>query len=81
MESLADLMRDVKASSSLWVNQKKLTDELFSWQEGYGAFSYGMDQVSDICQSISRQEEHHRSMTFMEEYLELLNEFGIDYCC
>jgi len=73
------LMADVKRSSSLWINDKRLVMGKFSWQEGYGAFSYGKSQISDIANYVENQERHHKKQTFMEEYLEFLKLFEIEY--
>lgn len=78
-QSLADLMRDVKQMSSLWVNEKKWTPFKFAWQEGYGAFSYGHSQLKTIIQYIEQQEIHHRKRTFLEEYKSFLTLFEIEY--
>jgi putative transposase len=78
-QSLSDLMQDIKGSSSKWVNEKRFIKSKFSWQEGYGAFSYGKSEVPNLIQYIKNQQEHHRKKTFAEEYLELLNEFEIEY--
>jgi hypothetical protein len=51
----------------------------FSWQKGYGAFSYGKSQISNIANYIENQEKHHRKQTFMEEYREILKIFAIEY--
>ena len=75
----SDLMADVKRSSSLWINDKRLVMGKFSWQEGYGAFSYGKSQISDIANYVENQERHHKKQTFMEEYLEFLKLFEIEY--
>ena len=54
-QSLADLMRDIKQMSSLWINDNKLTKRKFAWQEGYGAFSYGQSQLSQIINYIKKE--------------------------
>lgn len=51
----------------------------FSWQEGYGAFSYAHSQMNQVYQYILNQEEHHKNQTFKEEYLSLLKEFEIEH--
>jgi putative transposase len=79
VQSLSDLMQQVKGDSSKWINQKKFTGSKFSWQEGYGAFSYDRSQVGRVIQYIHKQEEHHRKKTFTEEYQELLKSFEVDY--
>jgi len=78
-QSVSDLLQDIKGSSSLWINKKQLVRGKFSWQEGYGAFSYGKSQINDVVQYIKNQEAHHKKQTFADEYLEFLNVFEIEY--
>jgi putative transposase len=78
-QSPSDLMADVKRSSSLWINENRFVMGKFTWQEGYGAFSYGKSQIHDVANYIERQEQHHRKQTFMEEYLEFLRLFEIEF--
>ena len=78
-QSVSDLIQDIKGSSSSWINKNKLVHGKFSWQEGYGAFSYGKSQIYDVVQYIKNQETHHKKRTFADEYLEFLKLFGIDY--
>jgi putative transposase len=78
-ESIAELMRKVKANSSRYVNEHHLTKGKFEWQEGYGAFSYSQSQVDSVYQYIANQEEHHKKQPFREEYLAFLEKFKISY--
>lgn len=78
-QSLSDLMRDVKGDSSLWTNENKFVTGKFSWQEGYGAFSYSKSQISAVATYIENQELHHKKKTFIEEYSKMLIDFGIEY--
>ncbi len=78
-QPLSDLMQDVKGDSSKWINLKGLVKGTFSWQEGYGAFSYSKREVSAIADYIEKQKEHHRIKSFTKEYLDFLDEFGIDF--
>ncbi len=78
-QSLSDLMKQVKQDSSKWINTKGLVNGKFSWQAGYGAFSYSKSQVPRVIKYIVNQEEHHKSKTFGDEYFEILKESGIDY--
>ena len=78
-QSLSDLMQQVKQDSSAWINRKGFLQNKFSWQAGYGAFSYSKSQLPGIIRYIQNQEEHHKKMTFTEEYVELLEKFEIDY--
>ena len=63
-QSLADLMQDIKGSSSKWINNRKFLRGRFEWQEGYGAFSYGKSQIGDVMAYIRDQEVHHRNFNF-----------------
>ncbi|QEK51886.1 IS200/IS605 family transposase [Pedobacter aquae] len=70
--NISDLIRDIKNNSSKFINQQGWVKGKFSWQEGYGAFSYAHSQVDNVYQYISNQEEHHQKKTFKEEYLDFL---------
>jgi putative transposase len=78
-QSLSDLMQDIKGSSSKWINEMKYVQGKFAWQEGYGAFSYSKSDLSKIIRYILRQKEHHTRKSFIEEYMDLLKEFDIEY--
>jgi REP element-mobilizing transposase RayT len=78
-QALSDLVRDVKASSSGFIKEKKWLAGKFSWQEGYGAFSYSRSDITNVIKYIAHQEEHHSRRTFKQEYLALLEEFNIQY--
>ena len=77
--NISDLMRDLKANSSKWINENKFAKAKFHWQEGYGAFSYSRSQRHQVINYIINQEKHHSKKTFREEYLELLRNFEIDF--
>ena len=77
--SISDLVRDVKNNSSNFINSKKMVAGKVSWQEGFGAFSYGQSQVESVFNYISNQEVHHQKKKFREEYLDMLNKFEIQY--
>ena len=79
VQSLSDLMEQVKGGSSKWINDKRLTSQHFNWQAGFGAFSIGSSSIHSVANYIMNQEEHHRKKSFREEYLELLREFDIDF--
>jgi REP-associated tyrosine transposase len=79
IESVSDLARDIKANSSGFINDKKFSKGRFEWQSGFAAFSYSHSQIDNVVKYIMNQEEHHKVKTFKEEYLEMLNEFNIDY--
>lgn len=77
--ALADLVRDIKADSSDFINRKKWVRGRFCWQEGYGAFSYGHSQLNTIIRYIQNQEQHHRRRTFKDEYLTWLKKFEVPF--
>jgi hypothetical protein len=72
-------MQMLKASSPKWISENGFVEGRFSWQEGYGAFSYSRSQRDTVMRYIMHQEEHHRIKTFREEYLEFLRDFDIPY--
>ncbi|HTH54957.1 MAG TPA: IS200/IS605 family transposase [Cyclobacteriaceae bacterium] len=78
-QALSDLMQDIKGSSSKFINDQRLVNGHFEWQEGYGAFSYAKSQVATVINYIKNQEIHHMHMSFQDEYLDLLKEFEIDF--
>ena len=79
IQSLSDLMQDIKGSSSKWINERKFIKAKFEWQEGYGAFSYSKSQITRVINYIQNQEEHHRKVTFLEEYKTFLDKFEVIY--
>jgi len=76
---ISDLVRDIKNNSSNFINEKRFVRGKFSWQEGYGAFSYSHSHIENVYNYILNQEEHHKRRSFMEEYLELLKRFEIEF--
>lgn len=77
--ALSDLMRDVKANSSKWVNEQKCSNHTFQWQEGFGAFTYSISQLDSVIKYIENQEEHHKKQSFKEEYISFLKNFEVEY--
>ena len=77
--AISDLVRDLKAGSSNFINQQHWVKGKFNWQEGFGAFSYSKSQIDTVIKYILSQEEHHKKTTFREEYFNFLEKFEIDY--
>jgi putative transposase len=75
---LADVLRDIKRTSSAWVHET-IGQKIFQWQDGYGAFTVSASLLETVKNYIARQEEHHRRKTFQEEYVELLKLSGVEY--
>ena len=78
-QSLSELLQDIKGSSSKWINDQKLTQRQFEWQQGFGAFSYCRAEVEKVIAYIHNQQVHHQKRTFLQEYKILLKEFEIEY--
>lgn len=77
--SISDLVRDIKAGSSKFINEKNWINGKFNWQEGYGAFSYSKSSIDSVVKYILNQEEHHKKKSFKNEYLDFLEKFEIEY--
>jgi len=73
---LADVLRDIKQTSSEWVHNE-MKEKRFAWQEGYGAFTVSSSNVATVRSYIEAQEEHHRRKSFQEEYREFLEKHNI----
>ena len=77
--AISDLVRDVKNNSTNFINIQNYTRGKFSWQSGYGTFSYGKSQVNRVYQYILNQENHHSKTSFREEYQEFLRKYEIEH--
>jgi putative transposase len=75
--AMSDLVEEVKKSSSKWMKASGVRQ--FSWQGGYGGFSFGQSQLARVVRYISRQEEHHRLRTYEEEFIRILQHYEVDY--
>ena len=79
IQSVSNLLQDIKESSSKWINKKGFVREKFSWQAGYGGFTYSKSQLPNVIQYIKNQKEHHRRISFSQEYLNFLKEYEVEY--
>lgn len=77
--ALSNLIRDIKANSSRFINEKRFVKGKFSWQEGFGAFSYSHSQLDAVVRYIQNQEEHHKTSNFKDEYLKFLKKYEVDF--
>lgn len=75
----SDLVRDIKAGASKFINDNKWVPYEFHWQKGYGVFSCSQSSVDAVVKYIANQEEHHKKQSFQEEYLEFLKRYGIEF--
>jgi putative transposase len=77
--TVADLVEELKTSSSKWIKTKSPRLASFAWQRGYGAFSVGPGDRGVLCAYIDNQEEHHRTWTFQDEYRTFLARHGVAF--
>jgi len=77
--ALASLIKDIKLASSKFIKENKLFPDFGHWQDGYGAFTYSIDSKDRLINYIKNQEKHHMVKTFQEEYIEFLQEHGIEF--
>ena len=77
--SISEAMRKWKSLSSGWVHQTFPGHDGFAWQLGYGAFSVSQSNADHVTEYIGKQGEHHRKVTFEEEFIALLDRHGIQY--
>lgn len=78
-KSLSGIVADIKRSTSIWIKRENLFPDFKFWQKGYGGFTYSMKDKDYLINYIQNQEIHHKQITFKEEYILLLKEFGIEY--
>jgi putative transposase len=76
--AISDLVRDIKSNSSSFIKEKEFVKD-FSWQTGFGAFSYSKSQSLHVVDYILNQPQHHKKKTFKKEYVEFLEKFEIAY--
>ncbi len=79
IQSLSDLLQDIKEYSSKWINKNNFAVGHFNWQAGFGAFSYSHSQINSVVKYIQSQKQHHTKKSFQQEYIEFLEKFGVDY--
>jgi REP element-mobilizing transposase RayT len=77
--TVADVVEEVKTESSKWIKRKGIEFRNFHWQSGYGAFSIGQSQISTVKRYIGRQKQHHRRITFQDEYRKFLQAYDVKY--
>jgi REP element-mobilizing transposase RayT len=75
----ADMVKEVKRSSSLWIKKRAPEHVDFAWQNGYGIFSIGYSQMEEVRRYIAGQEEHHQKLTFQDEFRRLLQRYEVTF--
>ena len=79
MQSISELVKEVKRSSNNFINEHKWLPGKFEWQTGYGGFSYSRSQIDTVINYIKNQKYHHKRQTFKDEYLNFLIDFQVEY--
>lgn len=77
--SLSDFVKTIKTSSTIWIKEEKLFPLFSHWQDGYGGFTYSINEKQNIVNYIKKQEEHHKTISFIDEYKKMLDNAGIKY--
>jgi REP element-mobilizing transposase RayT len=77
--SVANLIKDIKIASSIFIKKEQLFYGFPGWQKGYGAFTYSYGAKNRLIEYVKNQEEHHKTVTFREEYIALLKEHGVEF--
>lgn len=78
--ALSKYIEEIKCSSSRWIKTQKIPySEKFAWQNGYGAFSVSSSQKDTVTRYIAGQKEHHRTVSFQEEFVAFLEKYNIEY--
>ncbi len=77
--ALADLIKDIKLATTSYIKKEKLFPDFHGWQDGYGAFTYSFRDKNKLIEYVKNQEEHHKTKSFRDEYIELLIEHGIEF--
>ena len=75
--ALSSLIKDIKIGSSLHIKENHLFPSFTNWQEGYGAFTYSIDSLDNLIEYVKNQVEHHKKITFRDEFIAMLKEHNI----
>ncbi len=79
VHSLSEIVQKIKGNSSKWINEQGRLRNRFSWQEGYGAFTVSESQIASVARYINNQENHHRNLSFKEEFTQFLRRHQVEY--
>jgi len=77
--ALSDLIKDIKVASSLKIKEAGWFKHFRSWQEGYGGFTYSIKEKDRLIEYVKNQEEHHKKISFLDEFIDLLHEYEIEF--
>lgn len=80
-QPIPDMMRDLKAATSRFINESRIIPYRFEWQKGYGCFSYSRSQIGQVAEYIRHQHEHHKNITLEQEMTRILDRAAVEYDC
>ena len=76
-KSIAEIMKQIKGSSSHFINRNNFINEKFAWQTGYAAFTVSESGIEQVSQYINNQKSHHQKKSFQQEYEEFIKLYGL----
>ncbi|MCF8361337.1 MAG: IS200/IS605 family transposase [Prolixibacteraceae bacterium] len=76
---LADLIKDIKVASSIWIKNENVYPNFKGWADGYGAFTLSMKEKDVVIKYVMNQQEHHKKISSRDEFIKLLEEHGIEF--
>ena len=77
--SLASIVKDIKVASAVFIKSNQLFPNFSAWQDGYGAFTYSYGDKDRLIEYVKNQEAHHKAKSFREEFIDLLNDHGVEF--
>jgi REP element-mobilizing transposase RayT len=77
--SLAVFVEEIKKNSSRWIKNKSEYYQHFAWQSGYAGYSVSQTKVDAVKKYIENQKEHHKTVSFKDEYIQFLKRYGVDF--
>jgi len=77
--AVSSLVKDIKIATSIWIKENIIFPHFIGWQEKYGAFTYSIKEKENLIKYIENQEEHHRKVSFTEEFIRILEENGVEF--
>jgi len=77
--AIANLIKDMKLASSSFIKSQNIFPNFNGWQDGYGGFTYSISAKDNLVEYVKNQKDHHKKISFREEYINLLNEHGIEF--
>lgn len=78
-DSIPEMVKSIKINTTRWINREHLAKGEFSWQKGYGVFSYSQSSIDSVIKYIMSQKEHHLKRNMVDEYKEMLTRYNVEF--